>query len=665
MNLRAFDGMNAPLPTRDLHKHSAALSVFAVFHLNLAFSSIEEDRRPEVIARCYWPLLKLAENHARLGLEVSGYTLEQIARLDPAWTRAARTLIAENRIELIGSGYSQMIGPLVPGRVTAENLKIANAVYRDLLGAHPAVALVNEQAFSAGLVEHYLDAGYAAILMDWDNCCANHPEWNAEHQYLPQYAAGLNGRRIAVLWTNTVAFQQMQRFVHGDIALSAYLDFVRGRRAVTTRSLCLYASDAEIFDFRPGRFRTETKLPDTSEWMRLDEALAAVTAEPDVTLAQPSQILDLIGRPGGGHLLRLESAHCPVPVKKQRKYNLARWAVTGRDNIAINAACERIYRGMLERPEADWKELCYLWASDFRTHLTQKRWADFKVRLETAEAEYSPGQPAAAVVAKPQACETRHIDIKTAMLDARLDRRRGLALEQLRFKGHDQAVLGGLPHGYFQEIGLQADWYTGDCVFEAPGEHKVTDLEWCEAWTEKLENGDVIAHASIETPKGRIDKQMRFSENARRIDFDITFHWDDWGKGVLRLGHFTLMPDAFALDRLTLVTANGGGPETFTLAGRAIDHGAPVSFLVSSSYGLGMTEGWAEIEDGTNSLRIEVDRCTAPLLGLLTHLPAKRSDGSPSVFCQLQLSALELDDTRKPAAYRAGPRRFRFSVSAL
>ena len=38
---------------------------------------------------------------------------------------------------------------------------------------------------------------------------------------------------------------------------------------------------------------------------------------------------------------------------------------------------------------------------------------------------------------------------------------------------------------------------------------------------------------------------------------------------------------------------------------------------------------------------------------------------SRSLFCQLQLSALELDDTRKPSPYAAGPRRFRFSVSAL
>jgi hypothetical protein len=657
--------MNAPLLNRDSQAHSGWLRVFAFFHLNLAFSSIEEERRPDVIARCYWPLLRLAERHPHIGIEVSGYTLEEIARIDPSWIAQARKLIAEDRIELIGSGYSQMIGPLVPARVMAENLRIGNQVYRDWLDARPAVALVNEQAFSAGLVGHYLDAGYSALLMDWDNPSANHPEWDAEHQYLPQYAAGLDGRKIAVLWTNTAAFQQMQRYVYDDIRLEAYLRFVRARRAFSTRALCLYASDAEIFDFRPGRFRTEEKLSANSEWKRLGEALDAVTTAGGINLIGPSHVLKLVDRQGGGNLLQLESPQCPVPVKKQRKYNLSRWAVTGRDNLAVNAACERIYRGMLERTDPDWKELCYLWASDFRTHLTDKRWAGFTTRLAAAEEKYSRPSPLPVTIPDVEPAADRHLNIETPTISARLDRRRGLALERLRFEGNEHAIVGGIPHGTFEEIGLQADWYTGDCVFEAPGEHKVTDLEWCEARIQKQDNGDVIAHASLDTPKGRIEKQMRFSGSEKRIDFDLTFHWDDWGKGVLRLGHFTLLPNAFSLDRLRLATANGGGRESFALAGRAIDHGAPVSFLVSSSHGIGMTEGWAEIGDDRTRLRIEVDRTTAPLLGMLTHRPARRSDGSAGLFCQLQLSALELDDTRKPSNYRDGPRRFRFSIRAL
>jgi hypothetical protein len=110
-----------------------------------------------------------------------------------------------------------------------------------------------------------------------------------------------------------------------------------------------------------------------------------------------------------------------------------------------------------------------------------------------------------------------------------------------------------------------------------------------------------------------------------------------------------------------LTTQNGGDAvETFALGGQTVDHGAPVSFLVSSSHGLGMTEGWAELGDRATRVRIEVDRSTAALLGMLTYRMVGRS-----VFCQLLLSGLELDDTRKPDDYVPGPRRFRFSLIGI
>ena len=49
---------------------------------------------------------------------------------------------------------------------------------------------------------------------------------------------------------------------------------------------------------------------------------------------------------------------------------------------------------------------------------------------------------------------------------------------------------------------------------------------------------------------------------------------------MLRLGHFTLLPEAFELSQLSFATCNGGSPERFPLAGEETDHGAPVSYLV-------------------------------------------------------------------------------------
>lgn len=647
--------MNAPLPERAFAAQSGMLRLFAFFHLNLAYSSIEDEQRATVIEKCYWPLLRLADRFGPIGVEASAFTLEEIEARDPDWIAELKRLIAAGKCEFIGCGYSQMIGPLVPWRVTEANLNIGNEIYERLLGAQPTIALVNEQAYSAGLVELYLDAGYRAIIMDWDNPSSTH-DWPVETGYRPQRALGSDGRSIALLWSNTVAFQKLQRFAHGDIEIDEYLTYLRSQRGAEERSLCVYASDAEIFDFRPGRYKTEEKLTAVSEWGRVQALFAQLADERGCSLVAPSEILcdAPVSQP-----LRLETAAVPIPVKKQRKYNLARWAVTGKDDIAINAACERLYRTLSNAGAGQqaWKELCYLWASDFRTHITAKRWEALTKRLHAAEEAWlvreAPLPPA------PQGPEIteRFIDIATPTVRARLDRRRGLSLSQVSFGG--KALIGMLPHGTFDDITLQADWYTGNCVFEAPGEHKVTDLEWgtAQVWQQ---DGDTYAFTRIETPKGPIEKTMRFAAGERRIDFDITFHWADWGKGSLRLGHVTLLPAAFNWDKLSLTTHNGGKEvETFALAGQTVDYGEPVSFLVSSSHGLGLTEGWAELGDDKNRIRITVDRSTAPLLGLVTHRALRGG-----MFCQLMLSALELDDTRKPAAFAAGPRRFRFSVNS-
>src|SRR6185369_8143306 len=121
----------------------ATLNLFAVFHLNLAFSSIEESERATIIERCYWPLLSLAAAHGPIGIEATGYTLEEIESRDPAWISRFRGLLASGKCELIGSGYAQLIGPLVPAPVVTENLGLGNQIYGSLLDARPKLALVN------------------------------------------------------------------------------------------------------------------------------------------------------------------------------------------------------------------------------------------------------------------------------------------------------------------------------------------------------------------------------------------------------------------------------------------------------------------------------------------------------------------------------------------
>jgi len=66
---------------------------------------VEEEQRPEVVEKCYWPLLRLAsERNIPIGLEATGYTLEEINKIDPDWIVELRALINAKKVEFVGSG---------------------------------------------------------------------------------------------------------------------------------------------------------------------------------------------------------------------------------------------------------------------------------------------------------------------------------------------------------------------------------------------------------------------------------------------------------------------------------------------------------------------------------------------------------------------------------
>ncbi|MCP5432782.1 MAG: glycoside hydrolase family 57 [Alphaproteobacteria bacterium] len=651
------------------------LYAYALFHLNLAFSSIEEEARGTVIARCYWPLLRLARaTGLPIGIEASAWTLREIAARDPAWISELRALADEGLVEFVGSGYAQVIGPLVPADVVAANLGLGRLAYEEMLGRAPTLALVNEQAYSAGLVEAYVEAGYRAILMDWDGTACHHPEWPREMRHLPQRALGTGGAAIDLVWLSTIAFQKAQRLAHGESSLETYTRFVERQAGETVRAFPLYGNDAEIFDFRPGRFRTEAALAEgPSEWARLEAGFRAVAALSDVAFVPPSAVLGLMGEKGAGIGLTLETPACPVPVKKQHKYNVTRWAVSGRDDLGANTACRRIHGAMTRDParadwrraRAEWESLLELWASDVRTHITPARWTRFKAAVEgrpearsTAPPPRGRMRPAAGTLEE----EGRLLTVATPAGRMRLNLRKGLAIDALWLGPGDNAPLvGTLPHGFYEDIGFGADWYSGTAIYEIPLRPKVTDLAPVEPEIrEDEETGAIEVAARIATPLGPIEKRLTLCADRPELKCRLTMSWEEWPHGSLRLGNITLNPEAFDPETLYVRTHNGGRrAETFALAGETVDHGAPVSFLVSARTGMGMTEGRIELGDASRRIVLTADMELAALIGLLTHRPV-----DDTFFCRVALSALELDETRNAQDVTHGPRSFAYTLSA-
>lgn len=363
---------------------------YIIFHLNLAYSSIAESERKNVIRRCYWPLLELIDGGTLAALEIPAYTLEQINQLDKAWVHKFKELIKQGKTELVGSGYMQLIGPLVPSQLNDANQYWGNKIYKELLDVTPRVALVNEQTFSRGMVDIYKKAGYKAIVMDWDNPYRFNKKWNYSWQYQPQIAKGIN-EDLPVIWSNTVAFQKFQRVIHKEIDEEEYVNYID--KIVSEAKggyFPVYVSDVEIFDYRPGRFHTEAPMGEHPEWQKMKNILVSLRSR-GCSFILPSKVLDNIELKRA-RKLDLTSPEQPIPVKKQEKYTTIRWALAGRNNLLINTLCYKIFNKLqnlkLKITDNKYKELCYYWGSDFRTHIEESRWKKYLTDLQKYAGEF-------------------------------------------------------------------------------------------------------------------------------------------------------------------------------------------------------------------------------------------------------------------------------------
>jgi len=640
---------------------------FLIFHLNLSFSSIKAKERVNVIHQCYWPLLDLIERCGiPIGIELTGWTLNQIEQLDKSWIDVFRSMLEKKQCELIGSGWSQIIGPLVPYPVNQWNQKLGLNAYEKILNVFPKLALVNEMAFSTSMVDVYANAGYAGIIIDRDNMRLALNLEDTAIATTPTRVLGCADYSLPVLWADTILFQRLQRVVHGDISIKEYIFYVRERAQNDDSLLPIYCNDAEIFDYRPGRFETEAKVHPDGEWKRLEKIIIQLQEEIELKFLTPSDGLSLENSRKKKIVNRITSVKQPMPVKKQAKYNINRWAVAGRDNLWLNTKCHQIFRVISDKKnwnEALWRDLCELWASDLRTHITNDRWIDAIKRLTSIaeslginepnatvptnylEAVFLPNTPASPPnfsISKDE--EGIYWSFITEKINLSLNFRRGLTIQSLAFKSHDfEPVLITLAQGFFNSIELGVDYYSGGMLIEVPtASIRVTDLEWVTPKIQQHEDKIVIA-AQIQTKLGIIEKIITIYSKREEIQVQYCFHNFERPKGLVRVGLFTFNPDTFFLP--IKIECKNGGPmlENFIVDREEINHGAAVSTLVSSTTALGATDGrLALIDANDRKIIFNWDPSLCAVSPMLKHYCLQ-----DNYLMRLSFSLSELDDTTR------------------
>lgn len=612
---------------------------FLLFHLNLGFSTLEVADRPTVIRACYEPLLDLVETGGRpVAIELTGWTLVRLEELAPEWVGRLKALVAAGRVEIVGSGWAQVIGPLAPADINRWNQALGREAYERTFGAAPHLALVNEMAFSSGLVDVHAEAGYVGLVLDRENVRAALGVEDDPPARAPAVVRGTAGASLPVVWSDTVLFQRFQRVVHGEIRLDDYLAAIGRRIADGQRVLPIYTNDVEVFGYRPGRFMTEATLA-TDEWHRIVRVLEALESRFDLAWSLPS---DLLPDPASEPAVSVTDAANPILVKKQRKYNVNRWALSGRDDLRLNTAAHRLAR--LADTDELRREACEWWASDLRTHLAEDRWQELRTRLDAVIPVDAARSPSSSVLAASNGAadpDGPDLELRTDAVEVRLDSRRGGTVRTLAFRSHGwEPCFGLVPQGRVPALDVLADFYTGGAVVDLPGaSRRLTDLEPCRPVRDddadvlrtrivagRGLDGSPLTSSIIEVPRGA--EEMRLTVDLGRVR----------PHGSVRVAHLTLLPDAFP-GALWVETALGGAAERLPID-RDVDHGAPVSLLVSSSTSLGGGSGEVRLGDRQRAVRITWDPAACAAVPMLHH----RRVGDAHLT-RLVFSLAELDDT--------------------
>lgn len=632
-------------------------SLYTAWHLNLDYSSLDQDQLPEVIEECYWPLLRLAESTGCVqGVEISGRTLEKISYLDSEWVTKFRTLIHIGLVEPLASGYSQIIGPLAPSSVNRENFRRGAAVFQDLLSVSPKVAFVNEQCSSEGFLKLLSRMGFDGAVVEWENMWFANPKMGEDIGYRPQRLSTSDG--IGIVWNHSRFFQGLQRLVHGELSLADYEALFDSANKFANQKICFYGGDAEVFNFRPRRFNSEAPIS-KNEWKKI-ESLVRRTVDSGATWVAPSKLLEEL--PDFG--INFFSLSHQIITKKQAKYNAVRWAVSGRNSYELNNHAFRTHFGEIREIEhvSNPREVIDLkiWRSDLRTHIHPRRWQALLSEVPGLEATSSNASGSAWPARSEFRLLTDHhpIRLTNQHLEVLVDSSRGFSVQSLRLKCPCEAnLIGRHSFGLVPGPIPSPDWYSGTFTYQEPGQSQVTDLSADIGRIHLLFSGGAL-FSLIEYPTFDLYKKIEVAEGSRHVNFAYRIEWRGASRGLIRVGHLAFDPSSWDWETTSFFAANGGEVRSsYRVKHKTSNHSQPVSLAVSATNCVGITDGGYHVEDNLHRLEVSVDTSNRGAVVLIDN----------SAFNDLQLlrtafSIQEIDDTFQERKVKFTD--FRFSVKA-
>ena len=146
-------------------------------HANIQYSQLDPARRAWVCEHCYRPLFELVrDGEYRIAFEASGRTLEVMAGETPEVLALLKELIADGRIEPVGSPFIHVMLANIPPEVALHSLKRGLDAWEAYTGVRPETGWNPECGWAGSLPELYKEAGFNNLVMDADSFFLSFPE---------------------------------------------------------------------------------------------------------------------------------------------------------------------------------------------------------------------------------------------------------------------------------------------------------------------------------------------------------------------------------------------------------------------------------------------------------------------------------------------------------
>jgi hypothetical protein len=620
------------------------MHLFSIFHINTRFSSIEKEDLKKVLQYCYEPLINLASDKKnKITIEASGLSLLDINKLSKDLIKKLQLLIHENRCNFVGSGYAQIIGPLNPYKVNYHNINYGNKIYKRLLNFRPDIAYVNEQAYSKSLILSYLKNNYKTIISEWNNTTISANSKFSKFEFLPIVTGDDYGNKINIIWNNSVAFQKFQKYIHDEIDYEEYFSYLEKKKksAPINSYFSIYGSDVEVFDYRPGRYKYELKNK-KNEWKKIELLYKKINLINDYQFVFPKEIITT------NALLKdigfITDATRPIIVKKQSNYNITRWALSGRNNIFINSFCQKLYNYLLlkKRKISIWHSLCELSGSDYRTHITIKKWNKLIYEINKYKKKILP-KIIKVLKVKKHILEVKknfYFTYKKVILS--INSQKGFVITKFLNKDLSyKNIFGKIEQGFFNSIEFDVNYFSNYFIF-TNYRKKISDINIQNTKLLSYEKNNLIYFEQKENI-GSIFYIKNIILNKKNGELGLGYKFKKIPYGILRLFYITINPNFFIKNKISYETHNGGLlPEKFIIKNKSFDHCKSFSALTSANCCLGATENTLKITDSKKTIEFTIDKNKSKVFPMISYDYVNNKNLLRIIF-----SASEIDDTSK------------------